>query len=188
MKKKILSLALIAMSLVGSSAMAQSPSENNNSTVVTENVKQMKDGKKKMKGNRQRKNPYEGLTLTDSQKEKLQQLDSKRLEARKQKAEARKAEKQRNDSIMRANRKAEKMEYLEEVKAIVGPEQYVVFLENMYVNQDGGQKNFKAIQKGDRGNKQGFAHNKGNKDKKNKDGKHGKDMKAQKFSKDKKQS
>ncbi|MDE6510977.1 MAG: hypothetical protein K2L00_02620, partial [Muribaculaceae bacterium] len=51
----------------------------------------------------------------------------------------------------------------QEVKAIIGPEQYVVFLENMYVN-GGQQGGGKAIRQGHKGGRQGMAHNKGGKD------------------------
>lgn len=182
MKKKILSVALIAMSLVSFSGIAQNiNSENSNVKDNIENVKgrkaekkgDKKDGNKfDKKGDRkedrkfkgEKKNPYEGLTLNDSQKQKLQQLDAKRMAARqeqkkvaKEEKMARKQEKQLKDSLKFVERQAAKKSYLEEVKAIVGPDQYVIFLENYFVNGNGGNhKN--AMKQGPRGDKKDYAH------------------------------
>ena len=46
---------------------------------------------------------------------------------------------------MRAERRASKKAYLEEVKAIIGPDQYVVFLENFYLNGGQGNGHGKAV-------------------------------------------
>ena len=63
MKKKILGLALIAMSVVTFSGMAQTTNKDNN--VKKENIK----GKKADKQVRRNQvNPFEGLNLTDAQK------------------------------------------------------------------------------------------------------------------------
>ena len=170
MKKTVIGMALMAMALVGFNGMAQNTAQSGKAQV--ENVKGKKGGKMQA---REKKNPYEGLTLTDAQKSKLAELDSKRMADRKAKMEARKAEGKKADKKSMTDaerkaakqakmqaRKAEKMEYLQEVKAIVGPEQYVVFLENMYVN-GGQQGGGKAISKGDNGGRKGMAHNKGGK-------------------------
>ncbi|MDE7347451.1 MAG: hypothetical protein K2N48_12030 [Muribaculaceae bacterium] len=163
MKKKVLGLALMAMALIGFNGMAQDTKQCDKAKV--ENSRCKKGGNKEA---RAKMNPYEGLTLTDAQKSKLADLDSKRIadhkakmEARKNKGDGQKADRSRNEADMKARmdaRKADKMEYLQEVKAIVGPEQYVVFLENMYVNGNnpcGG----KAIRQG-KSSKQSMAHNK----------------------------
>lgn len=173
---------MMAMSLVGFNGMAQNTAQCTKAQV--ENKACCQKGGNDRKGGkmqlREKKNPYEGLTLTDAQKSKLAELDAKQqakrqaaMEARKsdsQKSEATKAEKKNmtkaekmaaKQAKMQA-RRSEKLEYLQEVKAIVGPEQYVVFLENMYVNggpQDGG----KAIKQGDRGGRKDMAHARGSK-------------------------
>lgn len=167
MKKKVLGLALMAMALVGFNGMAQNNSQKNSqcSKSQTECTKGGKDMKKEA---RTMKNPYEGLTLTDAQKSKLAALDSKRMEARKAKMEARKDEvkgqkSQMSDADRKARmeaRKADKMEYLKEVKAIIGPDQYVVFLENFYVNGGGNQGQKKVMMQGKDGKKD-MAHHKG---------------------------
>lgn len=178
MKKKFLGIALIAMSLVSFTGVAQNTTDNN-STVNVENVtgkkadkKDAKKGKRKFDKQCSPKcvNPYEGLNLTDAQKTQLQALNTKRMEQRKEQAQARKSEKQRNDSTRLEARKNARKEYLEEVKAIIGPDQYVVFLENMYVN-GAGNHNGKAIQKGQRMGKHGMAHNRGDKGHRQRDGK-----------------
>ena len=167
MKKKVLGLALMAMALVGFNGMAQNNSQKNSQCCKAQ-TECTKGGKGMKKEAREMKNPYEGLTLTDAQKSKLAELDSKRMADRKAKMEARKAEVkgqkgERNDADMKSRmeaRKADKMEYLKEVKAIIGPDQYVVFLENFYVNGGGNHNGGKAIRQGKAGHK-GMAHNKG---------------------------
>ncbi|MDE5997623.1 MAG: hypothetical protein K2G77_05360, partial [Muribaculaceae bacterium] len=169
MKKKVLGLALMAMALVGFNGMAQNNSQKNAQcckaqTECTKSVRGMK------KEAREMKNPYEGLTLTDAQKSKLAELDSKRIADHKAKMEARKSDnngqkvdKSKSHADMKARmeaRKADKLEYLKEVKAIIGPDQYVVFLENFYVNGSGNNNGCKAIRQGKDGHK-GMAHNKG---------------------------
>jgi len=162
MKKKFLGIALVAMSLVSFTGVAQNATDNNSAKI--ENVKRQKCDKASCV------NPYEGLNLTDAQKTQLQQLNTKRLEQRKQQAQARKADKQHNDSTRMEARKNARKEYLEEVKAIIGPDQYIVFLENMYVN-GGGNHNGKAIQKNQRMGKHGMAHHKGDKGNRQRNGK-----------------
>ncbi len=162
MKKRILGIALIAMSLVAFNGMAQTTS--NTDTVKQENVK---SGKKAKQARKAQVNPFEGLNLTESQQTQLRQLDSKRKAARQEQAKLRKENNQRNDSTRMAQRRSAKKAYLDEVKAIIGPEQYVVFLENMYVNGDGRHHGDKSAlhqgkSKKDHGNRHGRGDRKGN--------------------------
>lgn len=55
-------------------------------------------------------------------------------EQRRELKEERKLERREKAEQMRSESKAERREYLAKVKDIVGPEQYVIFLENEYVN------------------------------------------------------
>ncbi len=161
----------MVMAFVRFNGMAQNNSQSCTSQGCKAKTECTKSNKGMKKEAREAKNPYEGLNLTDAQKSKLAELDSKRLAERKAKMEARKAEangqkadKSKNDADRKAMmeaRKADKIEYLQEVKEIIGPDQYVVFLENFYVN-GGAQKGAKAIRQG-KSAKQGMAHNKGDK-------------------------
>lgn len=181
MKKTVIGMALMAMALVGFNGMAQNTTQS--CKAQTENSCCKQGDKKGMKKEaRGKMNPYEGLTLTEAQKGKLAELDAKQQAKRQAKMEARKADVQKGEAAkaekknmtdaekqaakqakMQA-RKAEKLEYLQEVKEIIGPDQYVVFLENFYVNggQQGGPK---AMKQGQKGGKKSFAQgqNKGGK-------------------------
>lgn len=89
-------------------------------------------------------NRYEGMTLTEAQKEQLAQLDANcREEMAQRKKDFRRADREVEASGReispeeREARRAEiitfKRQYLARVKEIVGPEQYVIFLENEFV-------------------------------------------------------
>ncbi len=144
MKKTILGLAIIALGTTAFNASAQNQRTNNNAQ-----KKERTCCTNDNKGNKKCANPFEGLTLTDAQKTSLNQLNERRRTQSREKSQERK---QCSDSLRKASRKA----YLDEVKSIIGPEQYVVFLENVYVNGPGMQQ-----QKGMRHNHDG-KHKKGN--------------------------
>lgn len=132
MKKKIIGLTLIAMSFIAFSGMAQKPANCPENCARQENCARPEKcvGPEKC----DRMCPFEGLNLTDAQKAQLQKLNSEcRATAQKQ-SQLRKENKMRNDSAFIAQRKAAKKAYLKQVKDIIGPDQYIIFLENMYVN------------------------------------------------------
>lgn len=155
MKKKILGLALIAMTLTAFNGMAQNP-DNNTAKAKQECVKGKKADKQDC---RQQLCPFAGMNLTDAQKTQLQQLDSKRKAARQAQVQARNEKKQEMKNDRLAERQAAKKAYLEEVKAIIGPDNYVVFLENFYVNGGGHHDGKAAFRQGkvnkDQANRQG---------------------------------
>lgn len=152
MKKKIFSIAIVALSLFGTSAMAQTANQPQQKSTQTECVakcdkSQCTKGKgecTKGKGDKKHRagackaDLFKGMTLTDAQKTQLQELQTQRMEARKQAKMAQKDKKkelkQQKDSTMRVAREAEMRNYLAQVKKIVGPEQYVIFLENIAIN------------------------------------------------------
>lgn len=154
MKKKILGLAVIAMSMVSFSSVAQNTKSNNcapNADCPTVCQPCPTTPANCAPSKCDRHDPYKGLNLTSTQREKLNQLDADRRQARVDKAQLHKADRLRNDSLRRADRK----NYLEEVKAIVGPEQYVIYLENIVLDSprvNGGHH--KAFTKGNLHNKQ----------------------------------
>lgn len=129
MKKYILASAL-ALSLFGFSAMAQdantSKSSDQDKCPKTEQM-----SKKGHKG--PRFNEFEGITLTADQQAKIDQLRANRRQA--------KADLKKERADMRASRdsmaKAKKIEYIHEMKEILSPDQYVVYLENIVVNAPG---------------------------------------------------
>lgn len=136
MKKKILSLALVAMSFVTFSSMAQTATSAADSNKKENVCREKADCQQK----RECRNPFAGLNLTEAQQAKLKELNDRRKTEKLEAAKARKESKQRLDSTRVADRRASKKAYLEEVKAIIGPDQYVMFLENFYVNGGNGNK------------------------------------------------
>lgn len=129
MRKKFVGLAIIAISLFTFNGMAQTTSAP--STGVNTEIKKSRECDRT---DNCFNKAFEGLNLTTDQKEKLQQLNTKIKADRKAKATERKESKHRNDSLCKAERCEAKKSYLEEVKAILGPEKYVMFLENSYIN------------------------------------------------------
>lgn len=67
---------------------------------------------------------FDNLNLTDAQKQKLKALCEKQ---------------QQNKKAAKADRKAAKKARLEEIKGILTPEQYVMFLENHFINGSGNK-------------------------------------------------
>ena len=152
MKKKLFSIAIVAISLFGTSAMAQNTNQTQQKPTQTECVakcdkSQCSNGKGECpngKGNKKHRfgafktDLFKGMNLTEAQKTQLKELQTQRMEARKQAKMAQKDKKrelkQQKDSTMRVAREAEMRNYLAQVKKIVGPEQYVIFLENIAVN------------------------------------------------------
>lgn len=159
MKKIILSLVIAGFSAVG---MMASPSSQvpTNGEPKKERVENGKDGKK-IKGDKKhdkkgdkkgdkkkgagkfaakQNNPFEGIELTETQKNQLKELREslkpKKIEAEtsnlteEQKAQLKKEKKE-------ASKNMRKM-YLEGVKKILDEKQYIKFLENSYLQQKPG--------------------------------------------------
>lgn len=143
MKKKILGIAIVAMSVIALPVMAQAQQKRAN--VGSENTQCVNTFCKKSDCR-----AFEGLNLTDAQKEQLKQLGEKRRAAMKECIR----QKQRNDSVARAGHLAAKKAYLDDVKAVLTPEQYIAFLENHFVSA-GGQRGGKAIRMKHHGKKSG---------------------------------
>lgn len=137
MKKKVLGLALVAMSVVSLTSMAQSKNTECNTT----NKECVNKECKKMKGERRGKaNPFEGMNLTEAQKTQLQQLKEKRSKLRAENKSADKAKKDADKQKKREARRAARKQYLQDVKSIIGADNYVVFLENIVLESPQGGK------------------------------------------------
>ncbi|MBJ2188830.1 MAG: hypothetical protein JFR41_09425 [Muribaculaceae bacterium] len=128
MKKKILTVAIAIAALCGIPAMAQT--DNTAATQTQQCTKGQKgsctnnNNRKQAKAARefQRKDAFDGIQLTDAQKAGLEALNT---------TGAQKAN--RNDSTARANRRQARRDYVKGVKNVLTPDQYVVFLENIVV-------------------------------------------------------
>lgn len=131
MNKKILSMAIAAITLFSVPAMAQNTGD------CQKKCDKKCQADKQCKKDKQCKpayNPFEGLNLTQQQQASIKAIPCPKQvmkEARKQsKDDASKADPKMRMQVakdIRAN-------YLKQVKAVLTPEQYVQFLENQYVN------------------------------------------------------
>lgn len=183
--KKIVTSAILAIALMaGTSAYAQTDGSTGATSqkgqqecCQTENGKKAekkgkkggkKDGKLN-KGNKPKFNPFEGVQLTQDQQQRLQvlrqglgpvELTTEQQAKIKENPNLTPEQKQQ----LKAEKKAKKMEakknYLNGVKEILTPDQYVIFLENCYLfapqKQDKAQKHDKMFKgpKGERDKKQ----------------------------------
>lgn len=152
MKKRILGMALIAMSLVTFTGIAQKKTDNVNRNTTNTECTSQKDCRR---GNFKRVTPFDKLNLTDAQKSQLKQIDRKHRDARRAEADSRRADRRRSDSARIENRRADKRAYLDEVKNVVGPDNYVIFLEESYIATPSDLKPLKpgTLKKHDKGGK-----------------------------------
>ena len=139
MKKTIISMAVIAASIFSFSAAAQNPAQQcpNNGSQCPTDAPCVKSECPTLPGKNCYKvkyNPFAGINLTAEQEAKLDNLRQQQLAERKNREQqfkdqerTRRAER---DSISRAKR----LDGLRQIKAILTPEQYVTFLENMAVS------------------------------------------------------
>lgn len=175
MKKGILSIAVVAASLFSFNAIAQdksatpdccnTPAQCVNAQACPANPQACPGNPQACPGNPQAcpgnpqacpaqrpcADPFAGINLTQEQQTKLTALREKCKTNRAAADKARKDRFQQRDSMVRANKK----QRLEEVKAILTPEQYVVFLENMVVANPGHDRGpaphkMHAMKKGDK--------------------------------------
>lgn len=139
MKKKILTLAFVAASVFSFSALAQKPATctpDQCAAPVT------CDANTACARPDNRPCPFDGLNLTDAQKTQLKDLRAK------------KDQKKRDDrQKSREDRMTAQKQYLQDVKSILTPEQYVAFLENYYItahNRPNNKGNFANAKKFDK--------------------------------------
>ncbi|MDE6267292.1 MAG: hypothetical protein K2M07_08100 [Muribaculaceae bacterium] len=159
MKKSIVTLSMALVTLFGFSAFAQQQDQKQCDKVKTE---------KCCKGDKERKceskqqcaafNPFEGIQLTQEQQTKLDALKQNCKMDRKQKSEVNKDDKANRPSReeLIKQRKQAKRDYLNQVKEILTPEQYVSFLENMVVNSPAGHNKSAKMDKRGHKDHKGF--------------------------------
>ena len=136
MNKKVLSAVMLCASLFTLSAAAQNNPKARNQAVANSEA---------VCNNPQQCAPegeccsvlFEGIVLTDAQKSQIQDLQKTRIEKRKaqttENKEVVKAEKRKIREERDSARKADKRAYLDGVKQVLTPDQYVIFLENAYM-------------------------------------------------------
>lgn len=166
MKKKIMTIALALAILGGFQVQAQ---DNNTNASATRQEQTQRRGPRANapKMNQQERDffaeqAFDGIQLTDAQKAGLkavkEQQMAKRQERRAQrdsaKTERREQSRQQKEAA-RAARVQQKRDYLNGVKGVLTPEQYVVFLENIVVESPapGGKApkmEARGLQRGDK--------------------------------------
>lgn len=154
MKKTILSAAVLLASFIGFNASATTSAQDNNSksaaTATTDAPADVVISEDAV---------FENLGLNDSQKAAIASLKAERNAEREQARAERKAERQQAREAKKAVREQRrqamqqrKRDYLNQVKGILTPEQYTLFLENVYVQTPDMPKapaQFKARRGGD---------------------------------------
>lgn len=151
MKKTVLALSLSVLSVLGFSAMAQN--QQSKEKCDKANKELCTKGKECKMGDKAKYNPFEGLNLTQDQQQKLAALKAQKPE----RPEGQRTDKDKKEKMTQEQRQAKMQarqdrsrEYLSKVKAILTPEQYVSFLENVAVHKDGKMMAHKGDRKGDR--------------------------------------
>lgn len=152
MNKNLIAGVMIATAaILGTSAtFAQAPQNTDNNGKCTKGEKCQSH-----KGDKPAFNPFEGLNLTPEQQTKI---DALKAECKAKKAEFKKDAKAKKDQVKKeakAGRANMKSEMLKQVKGILTPEQYVQFLENAFVQGDGGKMQHKQPMHGQKNGKQG---------------------------------
>lgn len=135
MKKGFLSIAVLAASLFSFSALAQSQQASPECTTQQCPAKPeaCPRNAKACPAQRPCADPFAGINLTQDQQTKLNTLREKRKAECAAVNKSRKDRFQQRDSMVRVSKK----QHLEEVKSILTPDQYVIFLENMVISNPG---------------------------------------------------
>lgn len=123
--KRILTIAIAAAALCGLPAAAQSTGQAQCTNTECTKTGCAKTECNKTDRHNRKHNPFEGITLTEQQKTALEGL--KPVKCERDGKEKTSAGKQRPD-----HRQARR-DYINGVKNILSPDQYVIFLENMVI-------------------------------------------------------
>lgn len=136
MRKKVLSFIVAIAAIASGASYAQSNNKSENGKQKIENCRKNKDGKKKCG---ECADYFKGIQLTADQQEKLkvlrQGLGPVEFDKKQNGEKSRMTAEEKKQ--LKAERKAKKLEakkkYLDGVKGILAPDQYVMFLENVYI-------------------------------------------------------
>lgn len=130
MKRRILSIAFVAISTILFTSVANNKEGCPNEKCKTE-CNRGEELKKGRPGNCPKFNPFDGIELSDAQKKQLRSMAEECKADKQKKAQAKK-------EMFEAKKKERKdmhKKHLEKMKHILTPEQYVKYLENMVINQ-----------------------------------------------------
>lgn len=130
MKKTLMTSIIALAAIVAMPAIASAQTDGTTgATDKTETVKKDRPEARRERPGHMKANAFEGIELTDAQKEALKALRPERPErgdAKKEAADSTKRE--------RPNPKKMRADYVNGVKGILTPDQYVIFLENIVIN------------------------------------------------------
>ncbi|MBO5053902.1 MAG: hypothetical protein J6C44_06690 [Muribaculaceae bacterium] len=162
MKMKFLLATLVGTTFFTNAVWAQTVTSTENNVTCTAGKQCVKDGKKCdnkgkcdkrchrgvkalncRQGENMKRDMFAGINLTDTQKTQLEALKQRRQQ---QRDEIRANRPAKDSTLTREQRRAlrvqreaknreGRLEYLREVKEIIGPDNYVIFLENMIVDR-----------------------------------------------------
>lgn len=152
MKKTLVSISLALMAMCGFSAVAQQQ-DTNAPKEKTEKCCKNNQRCEKGKSECPRFNAFEGITLSADQQSKIDALKQARKEGRCKMNEAKNKAARPDRKERAAEHRQAKREYLTQVKEILTPDQYVVFLENIAINapaKHGGKMKMEQGRRGDR--------------------------------------
>lgn len=151
MKKKVIGFIVAIAAITSGSVFAQNKTDQNNGKPQTECCNTAKEGKK---GKGEKKGPkfnaFEGIQLTADQQQKLQVLrqglgpvkltKEQKENLKKENKNLTDEQKKQKKTERKAQKSAAKKNYLNGVKGILTPDQYVMFLENVYLYSPQPQK------------------------------------------------
>lgn len=130
MKKTLMTVAVALSALVALPAAAQNPTNNSNSANTAQTCQTPGNC---ARGNQNRPDPYKGINLTPEQRTALDGIEtscrSERRQCCNRDARAERRQARREEAGQR------RRNYLDQVKGVLTPDQYVVFLENIVLSQ-----------------------------------------------------
>lgn len=129
MKKTILTSVLALAAIVAMPTFATAQTDDTGATEQTRKVKKDRMARHDShQGMKKKSDAFEGITLTEAQKDAIKALQPQRPSRQDGK-------KEKPDSVgKRPDLGKVRADYVNGVKAILTPEQYVIFLENIVVN------------------------------------------------------